>query len=133
MGVTVELQTVGRSLLKFVSARVADGQRQLAQFIGLKLSSSGHPAAALLDYSVGAPFLDPSLFAFFNEPEPAGTLDEILNGIPPVVKRAQFPGQTSNTPPDPIRSLCRSAAESVPDPPRTTLAIIRKRLPAPWR
>ncbi len=78
---------VGQSLLQFASTRVDDGQRQLAHFIKLKLSTTGHPTAELLDYSEETSFLEPSFFAFFNTSSPAATLDQILYGTLPVEKR----------------------------------------------
>lgn len=83
---------IGAELLGFAASRVDAGQGQLAHYIKGRLSASGHPAAALLDYSGNSPFLNPSLFAFFSGTAAGSTttLGQILYGSLPTAARPDF-------------------------------------------
>ncbi len=71
--IAVNQGKIGRPLLDFAANRIGAGQEQLAHCLKQEISASGHPAAALQDYSDDRPFLNPSLFAFFREPDPDAT------------------------------------------------------------
>jgi hypothetical protein len=71
---------VGATLLDFVAAQYAAGQRQLAECTRQLVSMAQTPIVELLDYSNETVFLEPTLFTFFGRRESKVTLEQILYG-----------------------------------------------------